>query len=849
MVDGHLNFDTKINTQGFTNGLSGMTKAADSLKGSFLKLGAVIAGAFSVKAITAFAKESKSLYDTQLEAEARLSQVMKNTMSATDEQIQSVKDYSSALQELGVIGDEIQLSGLQELGTYVENSESLKKMNVVLNDMLAQQYGLNATAESAVTISTMLGKVLDGQTGALSRYGYSFTEAQEQLLKYGTEEQRVATLAEVVEASVGGMNEALANTDAGRMKQLDNTVGDIKEQFGQAVYQIEVLFLPALKRLADALTKAAGLAQSVSSAFAKVFGSADTSKAVASGAQAAAESYSDMADSAEAAQQANEGSLASFDEINKISEDTAEQGSAALPDEVGAGGAAVIKLDTDTDEAEAKITAFLEKMKSGFDTVKTAALDIFDGIKSYISDNFGGIFAGIFAGLKDEGQELLGTFGQIWDDLGKLAEPLKTWFQTDLTTYWQTQAVTLGNILTGLFDSFNKVFSDIWNIAAYPMLEKFVTDGLPMITQFGTQLWATLDTAFSVVKGLFDKLWEDYTKPKLELLATVWTDTVSILKAKWDEYGKPIFDGLRESIETAADLVKQALDEWIKPVFDYAMTAADELWSEHLAPLLDSILGMVGDIIIAGQKIYNKFIAPVISWVVAKLAPVVTAVGKTIVGNISKRAEKIIDIFKGITTFVSGVFRLDFAKAWAGIRQIFKGAWELMAESVKAPINLIIGLVNGLTSGVAAGLNYLLDGVEGLINSLSDAVNSLSFEIPDWVPEVGGQVLGFDMPTISIPDIDIPEIPKLAQGTVVPANYGEFLAVLGDNRREAEVVSPVSAIKQAVMEAMVELGGAGRNDSKQPVVVKIMLDGRVVGQAVIDDINDRTKRNGRSPLK
>ena len=85
----------------------------------------------------------------------------------------------------------------------------------------------------------MLGKVMDGQTGALSRYGYKFDEAQEQILKFGTEEQRAAVLAEVVSSAVGGMNESLAQTDAGKAKQAANDIGDLKEQVGALFASIE----------------------------------------------------------------------------------------------------------------------------------------------------------------------------------------------------------------------------------------------------------------------------------------------------------------------------------------------------------------------------------------------------------------------------------------------------------------------------------------------------------------------------------------------------------------------------------------------------------------------------------
>jgi hypothetical protein len=99
-------------------------------------------------------------------------------MNAREEDIQSIKDLCSAQQKLGVIGDEVQLAGAQELATYLSEKSALEKLIPVMNDMIAQQYGLNATQDSAVTIATMLGKVMEGQTKALSRYGYFFTDAQ-----------------------------------------------------------------------------------------------------------------------------------------------------------------------------------------------------------------------------------------------------------------------------------------------------------------------------------------------------------------------------------------------------------------------------------------------------------------------------------------------------------------------------------------------------------------------------------------------------------------------------------------------------------------------------------------------
>ena len=177
-------------------------------------------------------------YAAQSVAETRLAQAMSNTMGASAEEVQAIKDLCSEQQKLGVIGDEVQLAAAQELATYLEYSDSLKAIIPVMNDMAAQQYGLGASAESVTQIATMLGKVMNGQTEALSRYGYKFDEAQKQILQFGTEAERAAVLVDVVGESVGGMNEALAQTPAGKMQQISNTLGDWKEKLGATVQNI-----------------------------------------------------------------------------------------------------------------------------------------------------------------------------------------------------------------------------------------------------------------------------------------------------------------------------------------------------------------------------------------------------------------------------------------------------------------------------------------------------------------------------------------------------------------------------------------------------------------------------------
>lgn len=208
----------------------------------------VLMGAAMYK-LNSYISEAVQGYKDVAAQESKLGQVMQNTMGATKEQFEGIKNFIGDQAKIGVVDDGTTTGGAQELATYLTEEKNLKKLIPVMNDMLAQQYGLNATQEQAINIGSMLGKVMDGQVGALSRYGYKFDETQAKILKTGTEAQRAAVLFDVVTSSVGGVNEALANTPEGKMKQMANRADQLKEKVGGMV----VLFQTSFGDLKDKL--------------------------------------------------------------------------------------------------------------------------------------------------------------------------------------------------------------------------------------------------------------------------------------------------------------------------------------------------------------------------------------------------------------------------------------------------------------------------------------------------------------------------------------------------------------------------------------------------------------------
>ena len=161
---------------------------------------------------------------------------------------------------------------------------------------------------------------------------------------------------------------------------------------------------------------------------------------------------------------------------------------------------------------------------------------------------------------------------------------------------------------------------------------------------------------------------------------------------------------------------------------------------------------------------------------------------------------------------------------WSGLASGVTSIWNGIVNTVKGAVNALIGFVNGMLSGIVNGLNGAID-----------VLNRLSIDVPDWVPLVGGNHLGF-----SISHITAPQIPYLAQGAVIPPNR-EFMAVLGDQSHGTNVEAPLATIQQAVAAVMQDYQDGNLAALEQVIAVLrqileavygIHIGDAVIGQAV-----------------
>lgn len=205
----------------------------------------------------------------------------------------------------------------------------------------------------------------------------------------------------------------------------------------------------------------------------------------------------------------------------------------------------------------------------------------------------------------------------------------------------------------------------------------------------------------------------------------------------------------------------------------------------------------------------------------------------------------------GIALIAAGAVGLVTVGAlnWNAILEKLKEVWESIKKWWNASVSKYLSL------------DYWKGIGKDILNGLWEGLKSIWSDISNWVSEkVGWIVDQFTGATSSarsgtfgstssgsfggrsIPSIQSFSIPALATGSVIPPNR-EFLAVLGDNKKETEVVSPLSTMKQAVLEAMRE---SGISDGTITVVVN--LDGKEVARNSVKHINNMTRQAGRSVL-
>lgn len=305
---------------------------------------------------------------------------------------------------------------------------------------------------------------------------------------------------------------------------------------------------------------------------------------------------------------------------------------------------------------------------------------------------------------------------------------------------------TWKNALQPLADFVGTVLKDAWEQILQPVIEFFINTLLPQLIETFKNLWEKVLVPFGTFIGTV-----------LQPVFKILSDVLTML---WKDVILPLAKAVGETLKNAWNAFYEILNKTVLPILGTVISTVTKLWKNILLPIVDVLW---------------RNVKPAFDTVFKGIGGVIDGLKTTL---------------NGIITFITGVFTGNWKKAWEGVKSIFKGIFDAFVSIVKVPFNLIIDIINGLIDGIVAG-----------INTVVKAINTLNFKVPDWIPGIGGNEVGF-----SLKPITAPKIPKLATGAVIPPN-SEFLALLGDQKRGTNIEAPLDTIVEAFQRVIGNNGG------------------------------------------
>lgn len=817
---GSVFFDIKANQSAFKKEIKGAAGQAQSVFSSAMgKVGKAIGVAFSAAAVVSFGKKCVEVASETQSAWVGLSSILNGQKKSFSEANGFIQDYISD----GLVPLNNAVTAYKNLAARGYNTEQIEKTMTALKDAAA--FGRQASYSYGDAISTATEGLKNENSILVDNAGVTKNVAKmwEDYAKSIGTTTNALTQQQKIEAEVNGIMEETkwqtgdaakyATTFAGRVAKLSATFTSLKTEIGNVIIPILNLFIPAIQTALDALLKFLGLLKTVMASIGLEMPDVTSLGGVTAGATEAAEAIDNTGTAAEKAAKKVKKAFASYDEINVLSKssasDTGTGGSSAGASGVEAatiGGVNSLKdqlssastelgtfFDPLADAWQAHGEPIVQSIKNAFNNLKEVGKGVGDVIKNWWQGEGGRSFANttleLFEKIARAAERVTKSIKYIWDNGGK---------------------DTFNNLVKILGDVGEIIMIVVGYIADLygDLVEGFAPDAAEGLQGVNDKL--------SAFNGVLEWLKTD-GKPILEGIAY----TIGLVGAAWLAY-----KGIMIAVEVASKAYAAA-----QAVVNAVMNA------NPIGIIVTLVAALIAVIILCAKHWDELKAAASRAWdgIKAVWATVANWFSVNIIEPIKNFFS---NLWAGIMTTFANVktyFQQKFSEAWAAIKGVFapvgsffSGIWETIRSKFST-----IGTKVGETMGNAfkTVVNKIISFAERTINGFIRAINRAISLINN-------------IPGVSISPLSELNVPKLAQGGWVAANNPQ-LAIVGDNTREGEIVSPESKIREQVELALAKAGGFAQKVKLQLELLIRYPDGRTI----IKTINEAQIAEGRILLE
>ncbi|ADY54718.1 hypothetical protein Sgly_0352 [Syntrophobotulus glycolicus DSM 8271] len=841
--DGSIRIDTRVDTKGFNTGMKQISGGLAGIASSLGKLAGAVGLTFGVKAIIDFSKESVKAATDLSNAMMGLQSIMEGQGRSFAKAQQFINDYISD----GLIPATDAITAYKNLASRKYTDTQIQQVLVALKDSASfgrqASYSLGEAVETATEGLKNENSILVDNAGVTKNVARMWDEYAKSI---GTtaanlsQQQKIqAEVTGILEESKYQIGDAakVADSYSGQILKLGFNFNNLKVAVGNAIIPLAQAVLPSINAIIAGLTRLANVFAQVTAA---LFGKqVKAQEQVAKTAAAGAKAENSLAKATEKAGKAAKGSLASFDELNVLAEDTAAGMGAAANgiEDTSFGG-----VDTDaglSGELGADMT-----VSPAVQTAVDTFMRILEPLQSIKLDNLNAAFdrlkeairpitAALFAGLE-------------WAYLN-IFVPLAEWTIEDALPAFL-------DVLSGALKVLSAVIEALTPLALW-LFENFLR---PIAEWTGGLIVASLEALAGALKGVSDWISEN------EGLVQGMTVTVGLFFAAWKGTELLAFIQMSGGVAGAFKIIKDAIkgatiaqiaNKWETVALtglyakDFVVSigaAAKAIafstgkWAANTFAMIANKIAMGASVIAQGAMTFAMGTWNVICAIGTGLT---AAFGAAVAFLTSPIGLVLLAIAALIAIIVLLVTHWDKVKAaaaavWTEITKIWGVASGWFNQNVLTPlknnfkgaINFLIGLAEGFVNGFIKGINKIIS-----------ALNTLSFENP-----ITGKAYG-----INIRPVREISIPRLATGGITS---GPMLAMIGDNPGGREVVAPLddltdmiaSAVGDAVLAVMQMVQ---RNTSNQGGDIVIQVDGATFARIIKPYLAREDQRKGSAIIK
>lgn len=738
-----------------------------------------------------------------------------------------VVELQNELQNLQIRQNDLKSAGLGfGYEEFDQNTARIAEINQVLSEYEKKLTKADEAQKKVQKSSKSMG-------GSIGKSGISFKK----MLSYAFGIRSLFALFNRIRSAVtDGMKNLVQYSGS-----TNSTVSGLMGSLTQLKNALATAFAPILTAVAPALNYLISLLTTAATAVGQFF-SALTGQSTFVKAIKVQENYADSLKKTGSAAKKAEKSLASFDTIEQIGSKSSDSG--------GGGGSSTNPKDMfTTEQISSSIKEMADKIR------QMVAAEDWQGVGNYIGSQIGN---GVNFGMSKLDQ-IFQTLN--WKGIGTSITAALTGFFS--TFSWSTLGSMLSHFVSGLVQFITGLFKGVdWRSIPQGIIDAIAgflkgIDYASIFGSLGELIGTAIASGIDLLKGLGD------------VLVNSWNSVVSYFSGYIDASGGDIVLGLYNGIVNAL----KSVGSWIvnnifKPFINgfksafgihSPSTVMMEMGQYLMEGLRNGISNFISSVIAKFAEIKDKIVEKwtetrkkteetwnnIKNWLGTNWTSVKTSASEKFQNIKDTIAQRWAETKSGTQTTWESVksvllstwetIRTNASTKFADMKKAIIDNWTTLKSQTKTIWDGIWGAIRSVINTILGGVESMVNGVITALNRMISALNNLSFDIPDWVPHIGGETFGLDIPTV-----DKVHLPRLASGTVVPPRAGEFAAILGDNKRETEVVSPLSTMKQALMEALAESGISG---GSQQVVIRFEGNlaqlGRVL-KPVIDSENNRT---------